>query len=428
MGRLLIDITPLRQVPDFRRLWVGQMLSGLGTQFTVTTVGLDAYALSHSTLAVGAVGAWALVPTVVLGLYGGALADRFDRRKVALAASAVMWVAVAGLALQAYLHVANINLLYALVALQAGASAVNSPARGAIVPRLVPPHLLAAANALSSMAMTAMLMLGPMGAALVVAQFGFGAAYSVDVVTFVAALYALLRLPAIPPEQGDDAAKRATGWRSVAQGLGFLATRPNLRMSFLTDFCAMILALPRVVFPAAGAVMIGGGATTVGLLTTFMAVGACLASVLSGPLMRVNHQGRAVVVAVGLWGVGVAGFGGVLLAVGHGERSQPVWWALALAGLALGLAGASDTVSMIFRGTILQSATPDALRGRLQGVFIVVVTGGPRLGDLVAGVDSRLMGEGWAVVVGGVACAAAVAVLAFTGRSFWRYDARRPLP
>ena len=400
----------------------------IGTQFTITAVGLEIYRVTQSTLAVGAVGAWALIPTVVMGLYGGAMADQFDRRKVALIATLLAWAAVLGLVAQAYLHLDNVWLLYVLVAVHAGANSVNSPARSAMLPRLVAPELLPAANALRSLIQTAAVMVGPMLGAVTVSALGYGATYTVDAITFTAALYAIWRLPPMKPLPSDDAGPRVTGWRSVGQGLAFLATRPNLRMTFLADFCAMILALPRAVFPAVGAIWIGGGVTTAGLLATFMAVGATIASVLSGPLGKVLRQGRAVVVSVWLWGVAVAGFGLVLFAVGRGQRDGVVLWALILAGLALALAGAADTISMILRNTIMMDATPDQLRGRLQGVFIVVVTGGPRVGDMVTGFDSRIFGEHWAVLIGGVACVAAMAGLIAWQRGLWRYDARHPEP
>jgi len=424
--RLFADITPLKVSPHFRRLWWGLSVSAIGTQFTITAVALEVYKLTQSTLAVGLVGAWALVPTVVMGLYGGALADRHDRRRVALVASAVMWAAVAGIASQAYVDLGNVTLLYILVAIQAGASAVNSPARSAIIPHVVPARLLTAANALRSLSMTTSVMIGPMLGALMIRAAGYGPTYTVDLVAFLFAIYAVWRLPPVPPS--PDAGPSQGVWRSVAKGLGFVMTRPNLRASFLSDFCAMIFALPRAVFPAVGAAWIGGGVTTAGLLTMFMAVGATLASVLSGPLGKVQRQGRAVVLAVACWGGSVVGFGLVLLSVGSGQRDGVKIWALVLAGLALALSGASDTVSMIFRNTILLDAVPDHLRGRLQGVFIVVVTGGPRLGDMFSGANSSLLGEGWAVVVGGLICVVGVLALAVWQRSFWHYDSTNPVP
>lgn len=410
---------------------------------------LEVYRITGSTFAVGQLGLWALVPVVVLGLYGGALADAYDRRRVALVASAVMWVATLGIVAQAYLDLNNVMILYVLAAIQAGASSVNFPARSAIIPRLVGPELLPAANALNMITMTVAMMAGPMAGAVLVATIGYGPTYTIDAITFTFALYAIFRLPPMPPLQSGpgetagsgqattapgqaqaaagDALTPARGWRSVAQGLRYLSTRSNVRMTFLSDMSAMILAFPRTVFPAVGAVLIGGGTTVAGALTTCIALGSTLASVLSGPLGRVRRQGRAVVWSVAAWGLSVTVFGGVLVAVGRTSPSRPIVWALVIAGLALICAGAADSISAIFRGTILQTATPDALRGRLQGVFTVVVTGGPRLGDLVSGTDSAWLGESWAMLAGGTACIVSVILLALWHPGFLRYDARHPV-
>jgi ENTS family enterobactin (siderophore) exporter len=262
--------------------------------------------------------------------------------------------------------------------------------------------------------------------AVLVAAVGYGPAYLIDALTYTAALYALFRLPPMPPE-GRQGAK-LTALRSIGEGLKFLATRRNLLMTFLTDMCSMVLAMPRAAFPAIAAVVIGGGKVTAGVLTACLACGTLLAAVFSGPVGRVNHQGRGVVIAVSCWGGAIAGMGFVLVAAGRTEPNGVIWWALAGAGLGLILAGAADTVSSVFRNTILQSAAPDQLRGRIQGVFIVVVTGGPRLGDMVTGADSAWLGEGWAVVLGGLACVVCVLALTRWHPPFLRYDARDPVP
>jgi ENTS family enterobactin (siderophore) exporter len=232
----------------------------------------------------------------------------------------------------------------------------------------------------------------------------------------------------MPPLPTDDGAPPVRGWRSVAQGFGFLASRKNILMTFLVDIAAMVFAFPRVLFPAVAALALGGGETTVGALTAAIAVGSALATVLSGPLGRVRRQGRAIAWSVGTWGAGIAAFGIVIVLAGERRPSGVVWWALLAAGFALAVAGAADAVSAVFRGTILQAATPDALRGRLQGVFIVVVTGGPRLGELLTGADATLVGEGWAAVIGGLVCVAALGGLLAWQRGFLAYDARHPSP
>lgn len=244
-----------------------------------------------------------------------------------------------------------------------------------------------------------------------------------------AALWGLARLPSLPPEPADtgevEAQRRAPGIRSVLDGFTFLATRPNVRMTFISDICAMVLAQPRVLFPAAGAVIFGGGASTVGALSAAAAFGGIGAMFFSGRLGTVIHQGRAILISIVGWGAAITGLGAAMLAAGDVlTRGQALWAGL----VAMAVAGGADSVSAVFRTTILQSATPDHLRGRLQGVFIVVVAGGPRLGELVGGFVAVNVGEGMTAVIGGLACITAIVVLARLQSGFLRYDAREPSP
>ncbi|GMA23482.1 hypothetical protein GCM10025864_12410 [Luteimicrobium album] len=198
MPRLLADLTPLRVSPAYRRLWLGLGVSNLGSQLTVVAVGLQVYAITGSTFAVGVLGMFALVPLVLLGLYGGALVDAFDRRKVALLASAALWVITGLIFLQAALGLDNVWVLYVLIAVQSAAFAINNPARTAIIPRLVPARLLAPANALQTLSMSIALTVGPLAGAFLVAASGFASAYAIDFVLFTFALWALWRLPRCP--------------------------------------------------------------------------------------------------------------------------------------------------------------------------------------------------------------------------------------
>ncbi|SKC80898.1 MFS transporter [Krasilnikoviella flava] len=438
MPRLIADLTPLRVSPAYRRLWWGLGVSNIGTQVTVVAVGLQVYSLTGSTLAVGTLGIAALVPLVALGLYGGALVDHYDRRRVSLLASSVLWLVTAAIAVQAWLDVGSVNLLYGLVALQSAAFAINNPARTSIVPRLLEPQLMPAANALQTLSMNVALTGGPLIGATLVGWGGYGIAYTLDVLLFTAALWAVWRLPAVPPEAGtgEDAGdptaapprRRVVGLSSVLDGLRYLATRPNVRTTFVVDLAAMVLAFPRVLWPAAGALYLGGGETTTGVLAAGFAVGGILASVFSGALVRVRWQGRIIVWAITAWGFAVAAFGAVLVAVGPDSPDGVLWGAVVLAGVALLLAGGSDAISSVFRQSILQTATPDHMRGRLQGVFIVVVAGGPRLGEMVLGTEATWFGEGWAAVVGGLACVAVLWLVVRLQPRFWRYDAHHPEP
>jgi MFS family permease len=407
---VLTDITPLQASADYRRLWFGSTVSQLGQQMTAVAVAIQVYALTRSSFSVGLVGLFAFVPLVGFGLYGGAIADAFDRRKLSLLSSTGLWVLSIALALQAYLHVGSVALLYAIVAVQAACFAVNSPARSAIIPRLLPSEMLPAANALSAASMNLGFTVGPLLGGFVYGWGGPGAAYTIDCVTFTAALYSLWRLPPVPP-LGET---RRAGLSSVLEGLRYLRTRPNVLMTFLVDRCAMVLAQPRALFPAIALSFYGGGTRTVGLLAASPAMGALVAFAASGWVGRIRRQGLAVMVCVLIYGAAIASLG----------LTRMLW----LGVLLLALSGAADIVSSVYRNTILQVATPDAMRGRLQGVFIVVVAGGPRLGDFTSGSVASLSTESFAIVAGGCACMTGVVLLGLRYRGFARYDARHPVP
>ncbi|WP_442907022.1 MFS transporter [Kitasatospora sp. NBC_01250] len=405
------DLTPLRASADYRRIWFGQAVSSIGQQMTAVAVSVQVYALTGSTLATGAVGLCSLLPLLAFGLYGGAIADTVDRRKLGLTGAAGLAVVSALLATQALLDLRQVALLYLAVALQGGFYAISSPARSSMIPRLLPAEQLPAANALNTISMNLGMTMGPMLGGLLIGTYGGQAAYLVDTVAFTATLYAMWRLPAMRPERAGGAAGRA----SVLDGLRFLRAQPNLRTSFLADLAAMIFGLPRSLFPALAAAYYGGHAGTVGLLVAAPAVGALTGALFSGWISRVQRHGVAVLAAVTAWGLSIAAFG---LTAGH------LWLGLAL----LAVAGCADTVSMIFRNTMMQVAAPDEMRGRLQGVFMVVVVGGPRLGDFESGTVATLTTPTVSVISGGLACVAVIALLAARRPAFLRYDARHPTP
>ncbi len=417
MPRLFADLTPLRTIPAYRRLWTGLGISNVGQQMAAVAVGLQVYDLTQSSFMVGLVGLFQLVPLVGFGLYGGTLSDAHDRRKVGVISAVGLWGSSLLLLGQSLLGLGSVPALYAIIAVQSAFFAVGSPARQAIIPRLVPEHLLPAANALGSMTWSLGFSLGPLVGGLVIAATGgVQAAYLVDAVAFAVMVWAMWRLPALPPA-ADSGARRA-GWGSVREGLAFLRDRENLKMTFYIDLIAMIFGSPRSLLPA---IAVGWyGATTqqaalvLGLLSAAPAVGAFLSSVFSGPLGAVRYQGRVIVVAVVAWGAFITAFG----------FTRSLW----LGVLLLAAAGASDNVSAVFRTTILQAAVPDEFRGRLQGVFTVVVAGGPRLGDVEAGAVAALAGEAVSVVSGGIACMVLASGLAWRRQEFWAYDARHPVP
>lgn len=425
--RNLVDLTPLRESPAFARLWFGNAVAGVGTQMTVVAVGLHVYDLTHSTFAVAMVGGVALVPMLIAGLYGGMLADAFDRRLVALVSATIAWSATVVIALLAWLDLETVGTLYVLTALNAMAGTVLIATRQAIVPRLIGVRLLPAASALNGMSFGVAVTVGPALAGVLVATVGFAWTYSIDVVLFAAAFAGIIGLPKILPE-GEV---RKPGWTALKSGLSFLREAPNIRASFWIDIVAMAFGRPHALFPAAGALLLGGGAITVGILTSAGAVGVIVGSLFSGQAGNVRWQGRAIGVSVIVYGAFTSAFGVVLLIAGAWPTTADIsganWTAIGLASIALAGAGASDNVSMIFRNTMMVAAVPDNMRGRLQGVFIVVAGGGPRVGDVYIGLTVVGSVLWFPPLLGGVLIVAlTVAIMRFTSIS--RYDAENPLP
>ncbi|WP_313812911.1 MFS transporter [Glutamicibacter sp.] len=422
MSKIFLDVTPLKVSPAFRRLWLGNSLSSIGTQMTIMTVSLQVYAQTSSSFSVGLLGIFTVVPLVIAGLYGGAVADAHDRRQVALYSTLVLWIVSVLLAAGAWIGISNVWWLYILMAVHSGASGINQPTRGAIIPQLVGTKLLPSANSLNMLTFSIAMMLGPVLGGLLVANYGYQWTYTIDAVTFAASVWSVYRLPSMP-SQLESAVR---GLKSVKEGFAYLATQPDIRMTFIIDLVAMILAAPRVLLPALAAVALGGGETTVGLLMAAVAIGAMIVGLFSGMLNGIRHQGRAVFVGVCVWGLSMSGLGlAAFAALQHGGAEQESYLWLGLALLSMLIAGIADSVSAIFRTTILQSAAPDHMRGRLQGVFIVVVAGGPHIGGLLAGASSAVIGESWTLIVGGLLCVLVAALLMRWQPSFWAYDATR---
>lgn len=419
MARLFADLTPLRVSAPYRRLWAALGISNIGQQMTAVAVGLQVWDITQSSFMVGLVGLAQLIPLIGFGLYGGTLSDAFDRRTVGFLSAIGLWSASVLLLLQSLAGWENVYVLYLVVALASAFFAVGNPARQAIIPRLIEPELLPAANALSMITWNLGFTLGPVLGGLVVAATGtVTSAYAIDVVAFALVAWAMFRLPKLPPIVEEGAERPRAGWASVRQGFEFLRGKKNLQMTFYQDIVAMVFGMPRALFPAIAAQWYGGTtaeiALVLGLLSAAPAAGALISGVLSGWLATVRWQGRAIVASIIVWGAAIAAFGLV----------RTLWIALVL----LAIAGAADNVSAVFRSTILQAATPDEYRGRLQGVFTVVVAGGPRLGDVEAGTVAALGGETVSVVSGGLLCIAGAVGLVARDRSFLRYDARHPVP
>ena len=408
LRRSTLDLTPLRVSAGFRRLLIGDAVSVIGTQLTAVAVPIQVYEQTRSAAAVGLVGLAGLLPLIVFGLYGGAIADAVDRRTLVVCTTVGQATLSVILVAQAAAGLHSIPLLYAVIAVQAGLFSMDSPARSAFTPRLLAPHLLPAANTLKQVEFNLGVTLGPLLAGLLISGPGYAWAYGLDAVSFAASLWAVLALPPMPPAGGG----RRAGTASVLEGLSFLRTRPILLMTFVVDLIAMIFGMPRALFPVLAHDIYGGGAQTAGAMYSALAAGALVGALFSGWFRRVRRQGLAVLVAIVAWGAAIT-----LL----GLTRQ-----LALGLLMLAAAGAADMVSAVFRSAILQAAAPDELRGRLGGVFIVVVAGGPRLGDGRAGLGATLVGPQGAIVAGGLVVIGLTAACAAAVPSFRRYDVGEP--
>lgn len=437
--RRFVDLTPLRRSPAFARLWIGQSISGIGAQLTVTGIGLQIYDITESTLAVGLLGATTLVPMIIAGVWGGMLVDAFDRRTVAMLASITGWLAIIALvaasvwddSLVASGARGEVWPFYVLAAVIAVSTTIGSAARSAVIPRLMSADLVSRAAALNGIGFGLQLTIGPALAGVLIATVGFPITFTVDAVLFTAGFIGVIGLPKMPPL--GVVAK--PGLQSLRDGFDFLRNAPNIRMSFIVDIVAMTFGRAYVLFPAIGALVIGGGPITVGLLTASAAIGTFLASLFSGPVAHVHRHGVAISRAIMVYGAFVAMFGVVVLVVqtgwfGTGGESLDtvLWPALVLACIALAGTGAADEISAIFRSTMLLTAAPDDMRGRLQGVFMVVVAGGPRVGDVYAGVAATLVALWFPPLLGGLAIIAIIAVLVRIQATFLAYDARDPKP
>ncbi|CAN7352341.1 MFS transporter [Microbacterium maritypicum] len=423
----LIDLSPLKSSPAFARMWIGSTLAGIGGQLTIVTVMLHVFALTQNTFAVSMIAVAGLVPMILAGLYGGMLADAFDRRRVALIAATITFVSTALLAALTWTGMETIWWLYALSMINSAANSVGMATRTAIVPRLIPREKLAAASALNGVAFGLTVMAGPALAGLLVALTGYGWTYTIDVVLMLSMFLGLWTLPALRPE-GEIV---RPGLESLVDGWRFLRRAGNIRMQYIIDIIAMTFGQPLVLFPALGTVLLGGGALTTGILTAAVAVGTFASSLFSGRVVQYRWHGRGIARAVEAYGASILLFGLVLLV---GAFSAPASAAAPHVGLivaaciALALSGASDNVSSIYRNTMMQAAVPDSMRGRLQGLFIVVVAGGPRVGALYAGTLATLTTLWFPPLLGGVLVIALVAALAQRNRRFHDYDAENPEP
>ncbi|WP_016694477.1 MFS transporter [Rhodococcus rhodochrous] len=421
MRRLLADTTPLRN-KDYARLWWAGIVTVIGAQMAVVAVPQQIYEITRNSAYVGLTGVFGLVPLVVFGLWGGALADAMDRRKLLIVTSTGLGLTSLLLWAQAAIGLNNVWVLLCLFSVQQAFFAVNQPTRAAVIPRLLPVGQIAAATSLNMTVVQFGAIAGPLFAGALIPVVGLSTLYLLDAIFLLATLWAVVRLPAIPPLGEVTKA----GLRAVFDGFRYLSGQKILLASFVVDIVAMVFGMPRALFPQIAHESFGDpaqGGFALGLLFAAMSVGAVVGGVFSGWLPRVQRQGLAVIVCIVLWGVAMVGFGAA------------VWWAepdgsglllwVALFFLAFG--GAVDMVAAAFRSTMLQTVATDEMRGRLQGVFIVVVAGGPRIGDVLHGAAAAAAGTAVAAAGGGVLVIVGTLVCVVAFPAFVRYRVSRTL-
>ncbi len=403
-GRILVDITPLRESRDFRLMFIGQLVSTLGTQLTVVAIPYQVYKLTGSSLQVGAISLAQLIPLVIGSLAAGPIGDSVDRRKIMLWTTFAMMCTSTILAVNASVQHPSLVALYVVSSVAAGFTGFSSTARTASVPALVEPRHIPAASAFSQIIMQVGTVIGPALSGLLLG-IGLPLVYGLDAATFVVALVATFMMAPIPPVHAGT----RNAWRSTREGLRYLRTRQALQGVYIVDINAMVFGMPRALFPAMAGSVFAGGTITLGLLYAAPGAGALIGALTTGWVSHTRRQGRAVILAVVVWGLAIAAFG----------FTDTLWIALVL----LGVAGWADVVSAVLRNTILQTTIPDRFRSRLSSIQMAVVQGGPRLGDMESGTVATLTSIEFSVVSGGLACVVGAGLIALLMPVFRRHDA-----
>ncbi len=403
MGGLLVNPAPLRHDRDFRLLWAGQAVSTAGRTITTIVLPYQVYVLTGDLLTVGALSLVQLLPILMFALGGGAVADAADRRRMLIVVQLGLAATSLALVIIALMPEPSIIAIFAVAFVYAGLSAVDQPARSSAVPRLVPAHRLTAAIALNQLMFNASAVVGPAIGGIVLATAGVAAAYAIDAVTFGVAILTLLMMAPIPPTPGAPRPSLTT----ILEGLRFAAHRREVLATFVVDINAMVFGMPRALYPPLALNVFGVGPAGVGLMASASGLGALVAAVFSGWTVDVRRPGLAVLGAVAVWSVGIVGFG---LAT----------FSFPLALLCLAIAAGADVISAVLRSSIVQQLTPDDLRGRVSSIHVLVVTGGPRIGDAEASAVATLIGPAGSVVAGGVLSLAGVGLISLMLPEFRR--------
>ena len=399
-------MAPLRESPTFRWFWLGQAAKDLGGGVVQVALPYQIYQLTGSTLAVAALSFVELVPLVTLTLLGGALADAVDRRKLLIWTQVGMAATGVGLVINAAVSQPQVWACFVLAFFSASFFCLGIGGMRSITPRLVAPERLSAALVLESISGSFASVAGPAFAGILIGTIGLTSTYAIDLAAFVAGIASILALPKIAPVANAD----RPSLRSIADGFRYVRRQPVVLGFMLVDVNAMIFGMPMALFPAI-ATHKYGDPHLVGYLYAAPYAGALASSLLSGWIPHVRRQGLAVAVAASLWGIAIAAFG----------FADTLWLGLVL----LALAGAADNISAVFRATIMLSATPESMRGRLTGIEFMQVASAPTLGNLESGVVASLTSLRFSIVSGGFLCVVGTVVVAALFPALLRYDAKR---
>lgn len=398
-----MDITPLRESRDFRIVFSSGLITFLGSMITYVALPFQVAQMTGSFIAVGFIGLVELIPLVIFGLYGGALADLVDRRVMLLATEIAFGLLVTILLVNALVPSPHLWVLYLVAMLLAVVDGLQRPSLDAMIPRIVAHDQLAAAAALTALRYQLGTIIGPAIGGILISTGGLAAAYGVDVVTFVVSVTLLWRLRRIKVDEAK--AERAT-LRHVTEGMRYAWSRKDLMGTYAVDLIAMIFAFPYTLFPFLAADLDAPWA--LGLLYSAGAIGSLVVTLTSGWTSSVHRHGRAIVIAAALWGLGIA-----LVGV-----TSSLWLVLLL----LAIAGGADMVSGIFRTTMWNQTIPDEVRGRMAGIELLSYSIGPLLGQVRSSAAASLTSLRMSFISGGVLCIVGVAVAAFTLPSLWNYD------
>jgi MFS family permease len=403
--RIFVDPAPLRESREFRLLFISQLVSTLGSQLTVVAIPFQVYSETHSSFQVGAISVAQLIPLVVGSLIGGSVGDAIDRRTLLVVSGVPLMLASGALALNALAQHPAVWALYVISAVAGGLNGFSQPARNSVVPSLVGrTNLIAALSFLQALFQLGAIV-GPAVAGLLIGHTGVAWVYGIDALTFLAAIVAIAMMKPIPP--APDAAK--AGLRSIVAGIRYLRGRPVIQGAYLVDINAMVFGMPRALFPAIGLTIFHGGPTVVGYLFAAPGAGALIGAITTGWVNGIDRRGRAVIVAVLIWGLAITGFG----------FSHILGLSLAL----LAVAGWADVISAVLRNTILQTVVPEAFRSRIVSIQMAVVQGGPRIGDLESGGVASLAGTQFSVVSGGALCVVGAVAFALAMPAFRHHRA-----